>query len=103
MDQNNQTPSINLKLLLFLCAVNSFARGFIQVNFKNNDILRTKIMIIWLLAKLLIILLNVRYMKNYVYNLTHEQEVSTGFWAILRNTHLVSCICTFISFLMMRL
>ena len=103
MSQNNQTPSINLKFLILLLAINSFGRGFIQVYFKSDDILRKKIMIIWLFSKLLVILLNVRYMKNYVHKLTHNQEVSTGFGAIFRNTHLVSCICTFVSFLLMKI
>ncbi len=103
MNQNNQTPSINLKFLILLLAINSFGRGFIQVYLKSNDFLRAKIMIIWLLSKLLVILINVRYIRKHVHKLTHNQEVSTGFWAVFRNTHLVSCICTFVSFLLMKI
>lgn len=103
MEHNNQTPIINSKLLILLLFINSLVRGFIQVNFKNNDAFRIKIMIIWLLTKMLVILLNVRRMKNYVYKLTHDQDVPTDFWGNFRNTHLVSCICTFMAFLMMKL
>ena len=100
MGSNNQTPFIDSKLILLFIA-NSLLFGYLKIYYENNAILRVKIEIIWLLIKALIILLNSRYMYKLVYNLTHDQDISVSFWSIIRNTHLLSCICTFMAFLLM--
>ena len=101
MGSNNQTPFIDSKLLILLFIANSLLFGYLKIYYENNAILRVKIEIIWLLIKALIILLNSRYMYKLVYNLTHDQDISVSFWSIIRNTHLLSCICTFMAFLLM--
>ena len=101
MGSNNQTPFIDSKLLILLFIANSLLFGYLKIYYENNAILRVKLEIIWLLIKALIILLNSRYMYKLVYNLTHDQDISVSFWSIIRNTHLLSCICTFMAFLLM--
>lgn len=101
MDNNNQTPFIDSKLLILLTFANSLLFGYIKIYYESNSALRLKIEIIWLLIKALIILLNSKYMYKLGYKLTHDQDVSTNFWAIIRNTHLLSCICTLMAFLIL--
>lgn len=101
MDNNNQTPFLDFTLLILLIFANALLYGFFRIYFESNSILRLKIEIIWLLIKALIIVLNSKYMCKLGYKLTHDQDVSTNFWSIVRNTHLLSCICTFIAFLLM--
>ena len=93
---------INFNLLLLLLFANSLALGIIHVNFESNDILRAKIVITWLLVKALIILLNVKYMKSLANKLIHDKEIKLSSGEIIRNTHLISCICSFVGFLMMK-
>lgn len=101
MDNNNQTPFIDSKLLILLTFANSLLFGYIKIYYESNSTLRLKIEIIWLLIKALIIVLNSKYMYKLVYNLTHDQDISVSFWSIIRNTHLLSCICTFMAFLIL--
>ena len=101
MDNNNQTPFIDSKLLILLTFANSLLFGYIKIYHESNSALRLKIEIIWLLIKALIILLNSKYMYKLVYNLTHDQDISVSFWSIIRNTHLLSCICTLMAFLIL--
>jgi hypothetical protein len=101
MDRNYYTP-INARLLIFLLFINSLMLGFIKVYFKNNILLKTKIVVIWLLIKAVIILLNVSYIKKNIYNMTHNKEYPTSSIAVIRNTHLMSCICTFVAFLIIK-
>lgn len=101
MDNNNQTPFIDSKLLILLTFANSLLFGYIKIYYESNSALRLKIEIIWLLIKALIILLNSKYMYKLVYNLTHDQDISVSFWSIIRNTHLLSCICTLMAFLIL--
>lgn len=56
MNENNHTP-INSRLLIFLLFINSLMLGFIKVYFKSNTLLKTKVVVIWLLIKAVIILL----------------------------------------------
>ena len=98
MNENNHAP-INPRLLIFLLFINSLMLGFIKVYFKSNTLLKTKIVVIWLLIKAVIILLNVSYIKKNIYNMTHNIEYQTSSIAVIRNTHLMSCICTFVAFL----
>lgn len=102
MGHKDETPIIHFKLLLLLLLVNSLTLGFVHVNFKSNDILRAKIVITWLLVKALIILLNVKYMKSLANKLIHDKEIKLSSGEIIRNTHLISCICSFVGFLMMK-
>ena len=101
MDRNYYTP-INARLLIFLLFINSLMLGFIKVYFKNNILLKTKIVVICLLIKAVIILLNVSYIKKNIYNMTHNKEYPTSSIAVIRNTHLMSCICTFVAFLIIK-
>jgi hypothetical protein len=101
VDNNNQTPFIDSKLLILLTFANSLLFGYIKIYYESNSALRLKIEIIWLLIKALIIVLNSKYMYKLVYNLTHDQDISVSFWSIIRNTHLLSCICTFMAFLIL--
>jgi hypothetical protein len=101
MDRNYYTP-INARLLIFLLFINSLMLGFIKVYFKSNTLLKTKIVVIWLLIKAVIILLNVSYIKKNIYNMTHNKEYPTSSIAVIRNTHLMSCICTFVAFLIIK-
>lgn len=101
MNENNHTP-INPRLLIFLLFINSLMLGFIKVYFKSNTLLKTKIVVIWLLIKAVIILLNASYIKKNIYNMTHNKEYPTSSIAVIRNTHLMSCICTFVAFLIIK-
>ena len=101
MDRNYYTP-INQRLLIFLLFINSLMLGFIKVYFKNNTLLKTNIIVIWLLIKAVIILFNVGYIKKNIYNMTHNKEYPTSSIAVIRNTHLMSCICTFVAFLIIK-
>ena len=101
MNENNHTP-INPRLLIFLLFINSLMLGFIKVYFKSNTLLKTKIVVIRLLIKAVIILLNVSYIKKNIYNMTHNKEYPTSSIAVIRNTHLMSCICTFVAFLIIK-
>lgn len=101
MNENNHTP-INPRLLIFLLFINSLMLGFIKVYFKSKTLLKTKIVVIWLLIKAVIILLNVSYIKKNIYNMTHNKEYPTSSIAVIRNTHLMSCICTFVAFLIIK-
>jgi hypothetical protein len=101
MNENNHTP-INSRLLIFLLFINSLMLGFIKVYFKSNTLLKTKIVVIWLLIKAVIILLNVSYIKKNIYNVTHNKEYQTSSIAVIRNTHLMSCTCTFVAFLIIK-
>lgn len=100
MNRNYYTP-INPRLLIFLLFINSLMLGFIKVYFKNNTLLKTNIIVIWLLIKAIIILFNVGYIKKNIYNMTHNKEYPTSSIAVIRNSHLMSCICTFVAFLLM--
>lgn len=100
MNRNYYTP-INPRLLIFLLFINSLMLGFIKVYFKNNTLLKTNIIVIWLLIKAIIILFNVGYIKKNIYNMTHNKEYPTSSIAVIRNSHLMSCICTFMAFLLM--
>lgn len=101
MNENNHTP-INSRLLIFLLFINSLMLGFIKVYFKSNTLLKTKVVVIWLLIKAFIILFNVGYIKKNIYNMTHNKEYQTSSIAVIRNTHLMSCICTFVAFLIIK-
>lgn len=101
MNENNHT-SINSRLLIFLLFINSLMLGFIKVYFKSNTLLKTKVVVIWLLIKAVIILFNVGYIKKNIYNMTHNKEYQTSSIAVIRNTHLMSCICTFVAFLIIK-
>ena len=54
------------------------------------------------MIKAVIILFNVGYIKKNIYNMTHNKEYPTSSIAVIRNTHLMSCICTFVAFLMVK-
>lgn len=101
MGKNNHAP-INPRLLIFLLFINSLMLGFIKVYFKSNTLLKTKVVVIWLLIKAVIILFNVVYIKKNIYNMTHNKEYPTSSIAVIRNTHLMSCICTFVAFLIIK-
>ena len=101
MNEYNHTP-INSRLLIFLLFINSLMLGFIKVYFKSNTLLKTKVVVIWLLIKAVIILFNVGYIKKNIYNMTHNKEYQTSSIAVIRNTHLMSCICTFVAFLIIK-
>lgn len=101
MNENNHTP-INSRLLIFLLFINSLMLGFIKVYFKSNTHLKTKVVVTWLLIKAVIILFNVGYIKKNIYNMTHNKEYQTSSIAVIRNTHLMSCICTFVAFLIIK-
>lgn len=102
MNENNHTP-INSRLLIFLLFINSLMLGFIKVYFKSNTHLKTKVVVTWLLIKAVIILFNVGYIKKNIYNMTHNKEYQTSSIAVIRNTHLMSCICTFVAFLIIKI
>lgn len=101
MGKNNHAP-INPRLLILLLFINSLMLGFIKVYFKSNTLLKTKVVVIWLLIKAVIILFNVGYIKKNIYNMTHNKEYPTSSIAVIRNTHLMSCICTFVAFLIIK-
>ena len=100
MNENNHTP-INSRLLIFLLFINSLMLDLLKCIFKSNT-LKTKVVVIWLLIKAVIILFNVGYIKKNIYNMTHNKEYQTSSIAVIRNTHLMSCICTFVAFLIIK-
>lgn len=88
---------INMKLFIVLSVMYSSLITIVSKILFNN--FRIKVLIIWLLLKVLIVLLNFNYLKNvlkYTLDSTQTNLYKIKYLQVVRNTYLLSSIISII-------